>query len=584
MLPWRKQGLRLNSTNDFLANSKSRSKVTIALNGWRSHSKILKITPKSSSFSSLNSNRHVTIYLVIVLCSQLKTNQTLATVKREKDDVQSQLQLRTDGEAEWKAKHAVLEQQHSSIQAHLHSVIQERDALLEERASLQSQVDFNQSAIKQLQQKLGEVASELSSTDRALQNAHADLRAANRRAEEAERTQKDLQKEGTRLMQSLDEMRPKFVELTSNKMELMEQIDKLEHERNSRDAFIVKLESALSEATEREAEAAKAQKDANSLQQKDKVSLQQTVTELQQGYAELQAELETSRAAVLSLEGDRTQLRQIEARQLEIIDRLSTESHQHSQAMSHLESKLQSYRTFVEEHHSFVEQSNSQIEALQAELSAKDDEIEHLRTAFSSDEAAPRSLDDEMLGAVKVQHAMDLFNAQSHIRALETAIFEAQAKSHNLQKQVSMLEDQLAQQRSVSRATSRPFSPGVPGRPASRSHTDSRRGSFTHRPSHLAPPSPRTVFDVGLSPETRHKRQVSLSMLKARIDSETATSAVGHSLSRKLSPVLQENEGPSARDVYVPSHISEHSQRRPQFMDESHIFWCHACRGDLIIL
>ncbi|KAG0707550.1 hypothetical protein DFH29DRAFT_1055563 [Suillus ampliporus] len=434
-----------------------------------------------------------------------------------------QLQLRTDGEAEWKAKHAGLEEQHSSLQEHLHSANQDRDALLEERASLQSQVNFNQGVIKQLQQKLGEVASELSSSDRALQNAHGDLRAAIRRSEEAERTQKDLQTEGTRLMQNLDEMRPKFVELTSTKMELMERIDKLEHEKNSRDTFISKLEVALNEAMEREAEAAKVQKEADSSQEKDKVSLQQSIVELQQGYAELQTELESSQAAVLSLEGDRTQLRQIEARQLDIINRLSVESDQHSQAMSQLESDLRSYRNVDEEHRAFIERSNYENEALRAELSAKDDEIEHLQTS-SSDEAGPRSLDDEMLGALRVQHAMDLSNAHSRIRDLETTVFEAQAKSHTLQKQINILEDQLAQQRTTSRATSRPFSPGVPGRPSSRTlnHTDLRRGSFTHKSSNLAPPSPRTVFDVGLSPETRHKRQVSLGMLKARIDSEVA--------------------------------------------------------------
>lgn len=511
-----------------------------------------------------------------------KLKQTLANAKHEKDEIQSQLQLRNDSETEWKAKHASLEEQHVSLQECIHSANQERDALLEERAALQSQVNFNQSAIKQLQQKLGEVASELSSSDRALQNAHSDLRVAHRRAEEAERTQKDLQTEGTRLMQSLDEMRPKFVELTSTKMDLMERIDKLEHEKNSRDTFISKLENALGEAMEREAQAAQVHKEAHLSHEKDKVSLQQSITELQQGYSELQAELESSRAAVLSLEGDRTQLRQIEARQLEIIDRLSVESDQHSQAMSHLESDLRSYRNLDEEHRAFIERSNYEHEALRAELNAKDDEIEHLRTS-SPDKAAPRSLDDEMIGALRVQHAMDLSNANSQIRVLETAVFEAQAKSHSLQKQISILEDQLVQQRSTSRATSRPFSPGVPGRPSSRTlnPTDLRRGSFTHRSSNLAPPSPRTVFDVGLSPETRHKRQVSLGMLKARIDSEVAASVGGYPSSRQLSPVPQGDEGISGRE---PDSPSWHTHRRPQFMDESHIFWCHSCDGELVIL
>lgn len=513
-----------------------------------------------------------------------KLKQTLASARHEKDELQSQLQLRTDSETEWKAKHASLEEQHSSLQERIHSASQDREALLEERASLQSQVNFNQSAIKQLQQKLGEVASELSSSDRTLQNAHSDLRAANRRAEEAERTQKDLQTEGTRLMQSLDEMRPKFVELTSTKLDLMERIDKLEHEKTSRDAFISKLENALSEAVEREAEAAQTRKEADSLHEKDKVSLQQSIVELQQGYAELQAELESSQAAVLNLEGDRAQLRKIEARQLEVIDRLSVESDQHSQVMSHLESDLRSYRNLDEEHRAFIERSNYEHEALQAELNAKDNEIEHLRTS-SSDEAAPRSLDDEMISALRVQHAMDLSNANSQIRILETTVFEAQAKSHSLQKQINILEDQLAQQRSTSRATSRPFSPGVPGRPSSRTlnPVDLRRGSFTHKSSNLAPPSPRTVFDVGLSPETRHKRQVSLGMLKARIDSEVAASASGYPSSRQLSPVPQGNEV-SGQEPDSPSWHAQHIHRRPQFMDESHIFWCHSCDGELVIL
>ncbi|KIK36927.1 hypothetical protein CY34DRAFT_16058 [Suillus luteus UH-Slu-Lm8-n1] len=156
-------------------------------------SRMLRIAPKSSSFSSLSSNRHAAIFL-----------SSLANAHNEKDEIQSQLQLRTDGEIEWKARHASPEEQHSSLQEHLHSANQDRDA------SLHSQVNFDQGAIKQLQQKLGGVASELLSSDRVPQNVHSDLGAANQLAEEAEMTQKDLQTEGMGLMQSLDEMRPAY--------------------------------------------------------------------------------------------------------------------------------------------------------------------------------------------------------------------------------------------------------------------------------------------------------------------------------------------------------------------------------------
>jgi myosin protein heavy chain len=106
--------------------------------------------------------------------------------------------------------------------------------LLEERTLLQSQVNFNQGAIMQLQKKLGEVASELSSSDCVLQNVHSNLRAT-----------------------------------------------------KSRDTFISKLKLARCESMDREADAAQVQKEVNSWQEKDTVSLQQSIIELQQGYAEL---------------------------------------------------------------------------------------------------------------------------------------------------------------------------------------------------------------------------------------------------------------------------------------------------------
>ncbi|KAF8433563.1 hypothetical protein L210DRAFT_3556476 [Boletus edulis BED1] len=60
-------------------------------------------------------------------------------------------------------------------------------------------------------------------------------------------------------------------------------------------------------------------------------------------------------------------------------------------------------------------------------------------------------------------------------------------------------------------------------------------------------------------------------MLKARIESETAVHRHTPPL-RGLSPVPD-----SISDIDPHSH-------RPQFMDESHIFWCHSCRGELVIL
>ncbi|KIL01009.1 hypothetical protein PAXRUDRAFT_185011 [Paxillus rubicundulus Ve08.2h10] len=366
-------------------------------------------------------------------------------------------------------------------------------------------------------------------------------------------------------------MRAKFVELTSVKLELMEQIERLEHDKNSRDTLISKLETALNEGSEREAEAATLRKEADTLREKDKQSLQQTIADLQQGCSMLEAELQSSQAAAQLLESECTQMRQSEMRQADLSNWSNAEARRREEEISQLDSALASSRKNEAEQSQLINHYRSEIEALQSELVAKEEELESVQKTPMTDDGL-QSLDNEILSAQGQQHAMELSSAQSQIRALETAVFEAQDKAHRLQRQVHVLEDQLAS-RSASRATQRPFSPSA--RPSSRTSADLRRGSFNHKSSSLVPPT-RSVFDVGLSPETRHKRQVSLSMLKARIDGEVAAHAHGLP-SRGLSPVP---DAPSSPSLYA----SDVHSRRPQFMDESHILWCHSCRGDLVIL
>lgn len=211
-----------------------------------------------------------------------------------------------------------------------------------------------------------------------------------------------------------------------------------------------------------------------------------------------------------------------------------------------------------------------------------------------TDDDGPGSLDAELLSSLRQQYALDLSAAQSQIRALENSVFDADARSHALQKQVVALEDQLAQSRSrpSSRLGQRSFSPSQ-FRSSSRtgSHTDLRRSSLgSHRPSNLAPPLSRAIFEQNMSAETRHKRMVSLGMLKARIDSEVQVTSRSRASSRAsslraLSPVpslpgQESNPSPESPQSY----IHPHPVHRPQFLDDSHVFWCHACSGDLVIL
>ena len=108
------------------------------------------------------------------------------------------------------------------------------------------------------------------------------------------------------------------------------------------------------------------------------------------------------------------------------------------------------------------------------------------------------------------------------------------------------------------------------------------------------------ALDSALPPEVRHKRKISLSMLKARIDGEKALGASPRAAVRKLSsfgPTMEEEEeanermpltmdpGPSTLRTGSSMGVIGHMERRrPQFLDESHVFWCGSCRGDLVVL
>jgi hypothetical protein len=234
-----------------------------------------------------------------------------------------------------------------------------------------------------------------------------------------------------------------------------------------------------------------------------------------------------------------------------------------------------------------LEQAQNEIESLRSEMASKTTEVEQLRQNQAiSPNGSPLSLNEEMLNSLRQQHALDLSASQSQIRALENSVFDAEARAHTLQKQVHNLEAQLALARPSSRLGQRSFSPNHVSRPSSRvqSHSELGRSSFSS--SQRPPALSRSIFDQNLTPETRHKRKVSLNMLKARIESEVA--GIGPP-SRALSPVDSQPDLDASSQAEPSHHHHQHhhmkgSHRRPQFLDESHIFWCSSCSGELVVL
>ncbi|KAF9531841.1 hypothetical protein CPB83DRAFT_867745 [Crepidotus variabilis] len=388
--------------------------------------------------------------------------------------------------------------------------------------------------------------------------------------------QKSLQAEGTTLMHSLDEMRPKIVELTGEKLDLSEKVGNLDRALQSRDASIAQLESDLDETKDHLMQSERVWKEKLAQQEKRNNDSQNGAADVQKAYNELQEELDTALASLRSLESQRANQHQDAARRLEEIERLTTQSRTQSEEFDSLQRELESRRKSHDEELEFLERAHNEIELLRGELSARDEEINHLREAANTPTTdAPRSLDDEMLNSLRQQHALELSSATSQIRALENSIFDKDSAIHSLQKQINSLQEQTLRPKSPARVPSRPFSPTS----HNNSQNELRRSSFGHNRPNLPSPLARTVFDQAMTPKTMHKRKVSLSMLKARMNSESKV--VGsQSSSRAMSPVL--SEGSNSRPSSALGH--RHHAHRSQFLDESHVFWCHSCSGDLVIL
>lgn len=491
-----------------------------------------------------------------------------------------------------------------------------------DKTSLQSQIDDHLGTIAGLRKAADQSTSAKESLERQLQSFQVEKRNAVRRAEAAERMQQDLQNEGSSLMRSLDEMRPKIVELTNMKLELSEKLSSLEQAVRDRDGIIAQLESSLQTAQDQNESLNTKLVDIETTREKDRSTAQETQDELQKGYAELETDLSDALASIRELEVERAGRRQLTSKQLEELERMTATSQNLKEEIASLNQELEERKLADVEQMEILERARTDIEALHADRMAKDQEIDQLRAELSTAAASPSSpsLDKEMMNALKQQHRLELSAAQSQIRSLQTSVFEAEARAHSFQRQLSQSEDQLAQLRALSSPSgltalppqplpsasqSSLLSPHVatqlvidhPPRPSSRARNNSedlrrtsltqqRRGSGNNNSIPLNAAHP--TFGASLSPETRHKRKVSLGMLKARIDSEMMATAAGTAPpSRVASPLhaeVAERRSPLPRmDPHATNSVYS-SHKRPQFLDESHIFWCHSCRGELVVL
>ena len=208
------------------------------------------------------------------------------------------------------AKLSDLEGRHASSHKQLTSLTAEHQSLRLERTSLQSQLDEHLGTIAGLRKAASQSAANQEAHNQQLRASHAELRNAIRRAEEAERTHQDLQNEGSSLMHSLDEMRPKIVELTNAKLELSERNNVLEQAVRERDNVIVQLESSLQAAQDQNESLTSKLLDSETALERDRSSAQESQDELQREYAQIETELSDALASIRNLEVDRAEQHQ----------------------------------------------------------------------------------------------------------------------------------------------------------------------------------------------------------------------------------------------------------------------------------
>jgi chromosome segregation ATPase len=489
-----------------------------------------------------------------------KLQQTYSALKKERDELSHRQEGLAAAETEWRTKHDALQEQHTSVQTQLQSITSEHAALAGEKASLQANVNTSQQSLAESQQQLSQAASELAQSSRQLQSAQNELRQAIRRAEESEKIQKDMQAESARLVKSLEEMRPKIVELSNDKAELLDQHESLKSTLKARDNVISELEATIDELKDGNATAEQRHKDLTAQRQKELASSSGDHHALQQAYESIQRELEETRAGVRALEDERHNHIQSINRQKEELAKQTASTRQSDQLLQGARLELEERRLAETEQREFVERAQAELEAVRAELAARDEEIAHFQQNLhgASSSNSHGSLSDEMQTSYELERSA----TDSRIRALETSIHDAESRAHALEKRARDAEDELASLRGRANGTASP----PLKRPSSRSDSLRRQTlAGTRRASGLAisaevADSPRQSMDYSMSAEMKAKRRDALRLLQARMESEHVTNGAGSSLEGRLAPI------------------------RPQFLDEGHIFWCHSCQGDLVIL
>lgn len=550
-------------------------------------------------------------------------------MKNELDAALGKLSGLEASESDWRNEHSSLTDELSSLRSSFSSLVSTHEALGKSHEALSAAHSTSQKELEDHHQFLATAQKELAQANAQMQHEIANAVAFSRRADEAELAQQKLQSDNVALMQSLNEMRPKVVELTQDKIALTDEVDRLQRSVRALNGTVAQLETAVTDSRTDYDKANRKLEESEAIWLSERTELNQQLQNLERAQGDLEEDLRNSRASVQELDAERTTHRKAVVQYEETLERLQSSSVAQEAELSNLRQLLSSGQRADGETRELLAQAQTELETLQTDASAK--EIMHPKDQPNVHSESPTpspnshrpqgSVGDEMLVAAQQQHTLELSEARSQIRSLQNSIYSEQSRSHALQKQIAALENELVSLR----YTIPPSSPfraagATSGARLTRTHSAqsftsnhsipaSNRGGVPSRLATVARPGVNPFDETSLSPDTRHKRKVSLSMLKARMESERglfvpASGLPGASPSSRsvvLAPL--EEVSPSGtpplttKDLYEHEHEhgngfqADHNSHaaagfpeRSQFRDEAHIFWCHACSGDLVVL
>ena len=520
---------------------------------------------------------------------------------KEKETLQDKLNVSSSRENALQGQNQELATLQEEMKSTISALTAERDSYTMRIGTLTAQHSEATLALQSLQTNLTSQAVKLTNLEQRLQQAQSNAQAASRRADDADRSHKNLQNENVGLMASLNEMRPKLVELTEEKLNLTDRVGTLEAQKRELHATVGKIEEERDEARSRVEALTHEKEKHESTKTSDVERLKRGIEEAKTHTMQVEDELQGSLASVRELEAERGVHRQAVERYQHEMDRLDAELAALRVEMGALQGEAveaqarhEQALSALEDTQVVLERANTEVEGLRGDLVAREEEVAELKGKLTTASTTPEpstksggvrkaSLSQEILA---VEEGIGLSAAKSRIRALESEVFDEQAKGHALQKRIQELEHELSTRPKVlvpKNPTNghanqtylphpQPPFPKISSSTSQHSHTSEKTSGHAH-PAALPP----NAIDEGLAPEQRHKRRVSLHMLKARIEGELRPRAL-----RGVSSLEPTEEEDQRLDTEKPKRVP--IPRRPQFMDENHVFWCSCCRGDLVVL